>query len=237
MSKRQQGKSAAKVVRKQLAAERRRKRTMWVSIAAVAVLVIAGLIGWGVYQSQRSDAGPLVAPASATTTTGITQGNGPVQVQLYEDFLCPHCKDFEATSGSAITDLVNDGKIKVTYNTVAYLDPASTTEYSTRSAAAAACASDGGKFKEYHDALYAQQPAEGSAGLSNSQLIAIGTGMGLDQGSFGQCIDSGRYKPWVASITDAAAAAGVTGTPTVKVNNQVIPNPTPEAIVAAVNAA
>ncbi|GIF66343.1 hypothetical protein Ais01nite_43780 [Asanoa ishikariensis] len=237
MSKRRQDKSAAKVVRKQLAAERRRKRTLWVSIAAVAILVIAGLIGWGVYQSQRSDAGPLVAPASATTTSGETLGNGPVQVQLYEDFICPHCKDFEATSGSAITDLVNDGKIKVTYNTVAYLDPASTTEYSTRSAAAAACAADGGKFKEYHDALYAQQPAEGSAGLSNSQLISIGTGMGLNQGSFGQCIDSGRYKPWVASITDAAAKAGVTGTPTVVVNNQVIPNPTPDAIVAAVNAA
>ncbi|HTF08848.1 MAG TPA: disulfide bond formation protein DsbA, partial [Asanoa sp.] len=58
MSKRNESKNAAKMVRKQLAAERRRKRTMWTSIAAVAVLVIAGLIGWGVFQSQRSDAGP-----------------------------------------------------------------------------------------------------------------------------------------------------------------------------------
>jgi len=237
MSKREERKNAAKVVRKQLAAERRRKRTMYISIAAVAVLVIAGLIGWGVYQSQRSDAGPLVAPASATTTTGPTLGNGPVQVQLYEDFICPHCKDFENTSGSAINDLVSQGKIKVTYNTVAYLDPASSTQYSTRSAAAAGCAADGGKFKEYHDALFAQQPAEGSAGLSDSQLISIGTGVGLDQGSFGQCVDSGRYKPWVASVTDEAAKSGVTGTPTVKVNGQTIPNPTPDAIVAAVNAA
>src|ERR1700754_4396071 len=121
MSKRNQKKSAAKVVRKQLASERRRKRTLGTSIAAVAVLVIAGLIGWGVYQSQRSDAGPLVAPATATTTTGPTLGSGPVQVQLYEDFICPHCKDFEATSGSALNDLVSQGKVKVTYNTVAYL--------------------------------------------------------------------------------------------------------------------
>ncbi|MEV0720405.1 thioredoxin domain-containing protein [Asanoa sp. NPDC050611] len=237
MSKRHERKSAAKVVRKQLAAERRRKRTMWVSIAAVAVLVIAGLIGWGVYQSQRSDAGPLVVPASATTTTGETIGNGPVQIQIYEDFICPFCKQFEQNAGPAINDLVSQGKVKVTYNTVAFLDPASTTEYSTRSAAAAGCAADGGKFKEFHDALYAQQPAEGSAGLSDSQMISIGTGLGLDQNSFSECVNSGRYKPWVASVTDAASRAGVTGTPTVKVNNQVIPNPTADSVVAAVNAA
>jgi protein-disulfide isomerase len=237
MSKRGDRKSAAKVVRKQLAAERRRKRTMWVSIAAVAILVIAGLIGWGVYQSQRSDAGPLVAPASATTTSGPTVGTGPVNVQLYEDFICPHCRDFENTSGTTLDNLVDQNKIKVTYNTVAFLDPASTTQYSTRSAAAAGCAADAGKFKQYHDALYAQQPAEGSAGLPDSQLISIGTNVGLDEGSFSQCVNSGRFKPWVSSVTDAASRAGVTGTPTVVVNNQVIPNPTPDAIVAAVNAA
>ncbi|GAA1893568.1 DsbA family protein [Asanoa iriomotensis] len=237
MSKRHERKSAAKVVRKQLAAERRRKRTMWVSIAAVAVLVIAGLIGWGVYQSQRSNSGPLVAPASATTTTGETVGTGPVQIQIYEDFICPFCKQFEDNAGPAINNLVSQGKVTVTYNTVAFLDPASTTQYSTRSAAAAACAADGGKFKPYHDALYAQQPAEGTAGLSDSQLISIGTGLGLDQGSFSQCVNSGRYEPWVGSVTDAAAKAGVTGTPTVKVNNQVIPNPTADTVVAAVNAA
>ncbi|GIF73312.1 DsbA family protein [Asanoa siamensis] len=237
MSKRQERKSAAKVVRKQLAAERRRKRTMWVSIAAVAVLVIAGLIGWGVYQSQRSDTGPLVAPASATTTTGETVGSGPVSIRIYEDFLCPFCRQLESTAGPAINDLVSQNKVTVTYNTVAFLDRASTTEYSTRSAAAAGCAADGGKFKEFHDALYAQQPAEGSAGLSNQQMIDIGTGLGLNGDTFGSCVNSGRYQPWVASVTEAASRAGVTATPTVLVNDQVIQNPTPDAIVAAVNAA
>jgi len=220
-----------------MAAERRRKRTMWTSIAAVAVLVIAGLIGWGVYESQRSDAGPLVAPASATTTTGETIGSGPVTISLYEDFICPHCRDFEAQTGSTIDGLVGAGKVKVVYNTVAFLDPASTTQYSTRSAAAAACAADGGKFKEYHDALFAQQPAEGSAGLSNDQLISIGTGLGLPNDSFSQCVNSGKFKPWVNSVTDEASSNGVSGTPTVMVNGQVVANPTPDAITAAVNAA
>jgi protein-disulfide isomerase len=61
--------------------------------------------------------------------------------------------------------------------------------------------------------------------------------VGLNENTFGQCVNSGKYKPWVASVTDAASKAGVTGTPTVAVNNQVIANPTPDAIVAAVNAA
>src|SRR3546814_4082241 len=41
-----------------------------------------------------------------------------------------------------------------------YLNRFSTTEYSTRSSAAAGCAARGGKFKEFTDALFARQPPE-----------------------------------------------------------------------------
>jgi len=237
MAKRRDRKSAARVVQRQIAAERRRRRTLWTSVVVVAVLVIAGLIGWGVYQSQRSESGPLVAPPSASATSGVTRGTGPVRIQVYEDFMCPFCRTFEEQSGSTLSSLVDQGRVTVVYNTVAYLDRASTTQYSTRSASAAACAADGGKFLEYHNTLFAQQPAEGTAGLSDDQLISIGTGLGLPAGSFGQCVTSGKYKPWVNSITDAASADRITGTPTIVVDGKVLPNPTPQTITAAVDAA
>jgi protein-disulfide isomerase len=235
MSSRAGQKSAAKVVREQIAREQRRKRTLWTSVIAVAALVIAGLIGWGVYASQKS--GDVVPPPNATADSGITVGSGPVTIDVYEDFICPACRQFEQTSGATLDQLVADGKVKIVYHTIAFLDRFSTTQYSTRSAAAAACADEGDKFRDYAKALFQRQPSEGGPGLSDGELIAIGTSVGLDEGAFGSCVQSGKYKPWVGSVTDAASERGVNGTPTVFVDGKQVEQPTPQAITAAVDAA
>jgi protein-disulfide isomerase len=235
MSSRAGQKTAARVVREQLAAEKRRKRTLWTTVIAVAALVIAGGIGWGVYASQKS--GSVTPPPNATATTGIAVGSGPVTVDVYEDFMCPVCKAFETQSGATLDQLVAQNKIKINYHTLAFLDGASTTSYSTRSAAAAACADDGGKFRDYAKALFARQPAERGPGLSDGELTSIGTSVGLDEGTFGSCVQSGKYKPWVGAVTDAASGQGVTGTPTVKVAGKQISDRSPAGINQAVNAA
>jgi protein-disulfide isomerase len=229
-------KQAARVVREQLAKERRRTRTIWTSIVAVAVLLIAGAIGWGVYSAQRSSS--FTAPPGAVADgSGIKVGSGAVTVDLYEDFMCPHCKEFETQSGAAMDQLASSGKATLVYHPIAILDSASTTGYSTRSSAASACAAAGGKFREYAKELFAQQPAEGSAGLSDAQLISIGASIGLSDATFGTCVRDRTYKSWTQHVTDAAAARGVNGTPTVMVNGKQVSSPTTQAITDAVNAA
>jgi protein-disulfide isomerase len=235
MSKRVSQKAAARVVREQLAKEKRRKRTLWTSVVAVAVLVIAGLVGWGVYASQRSDG--FKAPSGAVADgAAIPVGSGPVKVDLYVDFMCPHCKEFEEQSGETLDQLSADGKITINYHPIAILDRASTTKYSTRASAASGCAADGGKFKEYAAALFAQQPPEGGEGLSDDKLISIGTSVGLSDPSFGTCVRDGVYKPWTEHVTDDASGHGVNGTPTVYVAGKQI-QPTTQALTAAVAAA
>lgn len=236
MSSRKGRNEAARVVREQLAREKRRKRTLWTSVGAVVVLVIAGLIGWSVYSSQKSDT--FTAPPGANDAgTGVVLGTGPVTIDLYEDYLCPACKQFQQASGETINQLVSSGKAKVVFHPVAYLNRFSTTEYSTRSSAASGCAAKGGKFKEFTDALFAQQPAEGSAGLSNDQLIDIGAGVGLNKDDFGGCVKDGTYQAWTEHVTDDASKAGVTGTPTIKVNGTAVEDRSPAGITAAVEAA
>lgn len=231
MSSRVGQKQAARVVRDQIAREKRRSRTLWTSIAAVAVLVIAGLIGWGVVASQ--DSGSFTPPPGAVENgTGIKVGSGPVQIDIYEDFICPACGQFEQQTGGTLDQLVADGKVTVVYHPVAFLDRASSTDYSTRSSAASGAAAEGGKFREYAKALFAQQPAEGSAGLSDDQLIEIGRSVGLGD-AFAQAVRDGKYKPWTAHVTDEASADGVTGTPTVRVAGKDV-QPTTQAILAAV---
>jgi protein-disulfide isomerase len=229
-------KSSARVVREQLARERRRRRTLWGSLIAVAVLVIAGLIGWSVFVSQRSPSN-FTAPAGATADgNGIALGTGPVTIDVYEDFICPFCGQFEKSTGATLDQLVTDNKVKVIYHPVAYLDRNSSTAYSTRSSAASGCAANGGKFRQYAEALFNRQPAEGSAGLSDDELINIGTGVGLDGGTFGSCVRAGTFKPWTAHVTDAASRANINSTPTVQVNGKGV-DPNADAINAAVAAA
>jgi len=234
VSKRAAQTKAARIARERLARERRRQRAKWTSIIAAIVLVAAGAIGYGSYALQRADS-YATPPGAVDNGTGLAFGSGPSTVDIYEDFMCPHCKEFEESSGSAMDRLGSEGKARVVYHPIAILDNASTTDYSTRSAAAAACAAEDGKFREYAKELFARQPSEGSAGLSDDELVQIGTSIGLDESSFGECVRDGTYKSWVQHVTDAASAAGVTGTPTVKVNgNQV--QPTAEAITSVVEA-
>jgi hypothetical protein len=73
-------KQAARFMREQQARERARKRRIVVSIVAAAVLLAAGLIGWGVYVNRY--------PSRYTTPTAASQqpgndglpiGTGPVE--------------------------------------------------------------------------------------------------------------------------------------------------------------
>ncbi|MEH0975075.1 thioredoxin domain-containing protein [Micromonospora sp. CPCC 205546] len=236
MSSRKGQKGAARVVREQLARERRRKRTLWVSVAAVAVLVVAGLIGWSVYSSQRSD--DFTAPTGANEAgTGVVAGSGPVTVDIYEDFLCPACKQFEQASGPTIDQLISEGKIRVVYHPVAYLNRFSSTQYSTRSSAASGCAAEVGRYREYAKALFDRQPPEGGAGLSDEELVDIAAGAGIDRDGFASCLREGTFKPWTEHVTEEASKANITSTPTILVDGEEIADRSPEGLKAAVGAA
>ena len=59
--------NARRIVEQQKAAARRRRVTIWTSVAVVAVLVIAGLIGWGVLagQDKKIEASRVTTPSVA----------------------------------------------------------------------------------------------------------------------------------------------------------------------------
>lgn len=125
---------------------------------------------------------PNGAPANGD---GIVVGTGPVVVDLYIDFLCPFCRTFEEQNGEAVDQLSDAGAITAVYHPLGFLDRLSTTRYSTRAAASAGCAADGGRFRQYLYTVYDNQPPEGTAGLSDEELVQLGVQAGLDE-SFGR---------------------------------------------------
>ncbi|MEV6348996.1 thioredoxin domain-containing protein [Actinoplanes sp. NPDC051851] len=211
---------ARKIVEQQRAAERRRKVTLWTSVTVVLVLVIAGLAGY--YTLNSKDKGTLVTPSVAVDDgTGFAVGTGSVVVDVYEDFMCPICNQFESASGSTLKDLATANTITLRYHPVAILDGASNgTEYSTRTAGAAAAAAQEGKFTEFHDVLYANQPEENSDGLTNAKIIELAKSVGLTSDTFADAVNAGTYKAWATHVTDVFSDRGYTGTPTIVVNGK-----------------
>jgi len=232
MSKRTDKPAAARVVREQIERDKRRKRTAWVAIIAVGVLAIGGVVGWAIYSSGKVSA--VNTPANANAAgNGIVTGSGPVIVDDYVDFICPYCKVHHDDASATAARLIGENKITLVQHPVAYLDRFSTNQYSTRASAASGCAADDGRFADYVSLLFAHQPVEGSAGPSDADLIKLGTDNGLSE-RFAQCVRDKRYLSWSRKVSDDAARAGVTGTPTVFVNGNTV-QASAEAIVAAVN--
>ncbi|WAH99190.1 DsbA family protein [Arthrobacter sp. MMS18-M83] len=163
---------------------------------------------------------PATKPATVTAPGAEAEAGKPVKVVAYIDFICPVCKNFEATYNQQLTQLRNDGKISLEYRPLGFLDASSTTNYSSRAANAAACVvnSSPDKYSAFVDLLFARQPAEGSAGLSDNDLKKMATEAGA--ANIDSCVDSKTYRPFVKVVTKEAAVIGVSGTPTVFVEGK-----------------
>ncbi|GIG65278.1 DsbA family protein [Phytomonospora endophytica] len=218
MGKAQRQRQAAQVVREQLAAEQRRKRTLIAVGVAVAVLVVGGAIGYGIYQGNKES--KVTEPIAATVNYGFQTGNGPVTVDLYVDFMCPACKAFEQTYEQQLQQAAQAGQITLIKHPVAILNRMSQgTDYSTRAGASSVCAANDGKFTEFSTALFAAQPQENTSGLTNGELTDIGKGVGLGD-TFANCTNAQTYAAWIDKGTEKASEDGLSGTPYVKINGE-----------------
>ncbi len=206
-------------------------------IGIVVVVLFAAAVGFGVYRSQAAASGPAAVPANATAEgVPVGQASARATIDIYLDFQCPVCREYEQQSGATIDQMVASGQAKVVYHPIAILDRYSTTQYSSRASAASGCAAAAGVFPQYVKLLYANQPPENGDGLPAAQLVSLGQQAGATGSNFATCVTDTTYKAWTASLTDQSSKAGVNGTPTVKVNGQVVDN-TDAALRAAVAAA
>ena len=228
----------AAALREQGRRSERRRRRITMAVVALLVAIVGG--GAAVQAARSTSDGPAAAPTGVTTDGyGVQLGSAdaPVLVEVYEDFMCPACGRFEEAAGAAMREMTADGGVRVVFRPMAFLDGASTTRYSTRALNAAACAVDAGRFPAYHARLFAAQPEEGGPGLSDEQLVTLGTDAGITDKGFASCVENLDFLPWTQRATDAASKDGVVQTPTVRVNGEALAVATLPGLQAAVKAA
>ncbi|MEQ7123200.1 thioredoxin domain-containing protein [Actinopolymorpha sp. B11F2] len=214
---------------RQAAQERRRENFARVGIALVVVLAIvaiAGVVQWqrsridadaaapaGVVEGYSKSSGAGTGAAGLGNGVGLGEADAPVVVEMFEDFSCPHCQEFEAGAEKMISQQVESGKVRVVYYPVTLDNFGRPTELSAN---AFACAADEGRAKEMHNALYINFRQD----WTTDQLVALGRSVGLDSGSFRSCVREEKFAEWVQSIDQTATDRGVSGTPTVFVDGK-----------------
>ena len=89
--------------------------------------------------------------------------------------------------------------------------------YAQKAAEASECADDQGKFWEYHDLVFANQSA-----IDVDSLKGYAGQLGLDTGTFDECLDEGKQSSEVEKDLEDGQASGVTGTPAFFINGQLV---------------
>jgi protein-disulfide isomerase len=171
-------------------------------------------------------AAPTTAPPevsidlSRAPSTGSR--NAPIEVVVYSDFLCPHCRAW----GGAFHDFLPRVADRLSLHYKFYPLDACNPAFADRPmhpgacwlAFGGVCADEQGKFWEYHDRVF----ASGTSGTvpDRASVAALGTAIGADARLFEGCLDSPRPRERVSFDIAEAAGLGVTGTPTVFVNKR-----------------
>ena len=261
-SKSTRGKAAAARAEQQ-AKEKRRERTVRIVGAIGVIVVVALIIGLAIVvprmsNSDNNNANPLPSPnPSGAVPTGVYNGTGEVPwgvpvgtapataplLTLWEDFQCPACDALEKANGAGLQSLAQDGKIRLVWRPTTFLDNNLGNQASAYAVSAWGCAIDAGKTTEYHDILYANQPATEGEGWTQAQLLQFGEQAGISGApldTFRQCVNDGTYLVWAANSTQAFYDANIQGTPYGELNGQPIETKVladPVALEAAIAAA
>ncbi|MFB7846798.1 DsbA family protein [Streptomyces sp. NPDC056053] len=245
MSKRnsQANKAAA---RERLRAERERqakkdkvRRQVVVGVSIVAVLAIAGGVGWGVMQLNKpshweaaKDAKNVTAPKNTSgengTTVVIGKSSAKKTLELYEDSRCPVCATFEQAIGETVHKDVDAGKYKIKYIGATFIDDVSGGGEGSKNALSALGAAldvSTDAFLDYKAALYSAKyhPEESDDKFKkDSYLIEIAESVDALKGNadFKKNVEDGTFDSWAMKMSETFDKSGVKGTPTLKMDGK-----------------
>jgi protein-disulfide isomerase len=215
-----------------------------VLVAAIAAFIVFGrkksndsTTAFVASPSQAAVTGPTaVAAASPTATIPIEKPNvkvsSPVVLEEYGDYQCPPCgslypvlKDIEHEYGKQLQIVFHHFPLtKIHKNAM-------------NAARAAEAARNQGKFWEMHDRLYRNQNAWKDLDDPRPMFIQYAQELGLNADRFTRDLASPDVEQRIASDMQKGTSIGVTGTPTVFIEGQMLlyEKTTPDGVRQGIN--
>ncbi|MFI7480798.1 DsbA family protein [Kocuria sp. M1R5S2] len=170
---------------------------------------------------------PPETPDESAVPPGIVdpeeaaESDDPVQVVIFQDFECVHCADFETENGELLEEAVTSGDVTLEYRNLNFLDRATPTNYSSRSAAAAYEVGNQVSTEQYLAFVAEVFTHQGTGGLDDQQLAEIAEKHGADIAS---ALEENTWRPMVNVVSQESLANGITGTPTVFIDGERLGN-------------
>ncbi|MFE8014006.1 DsbA family protein [Streptomyces antibioticus] len=205
----------------------------WTVLCAATMLMVAGC------GQRAAEPDPAFAsveelpeklgPDGVTITVGDPAAQ--VQVHLYEDPRCPYCEEFETVGGGPhLREAMLHRWARAEYTLASFLDDRLGGSGSKKAVNALRAALEAGKFAEYHEVLYANQPEESFDGYTDTYLLQLADRVeGLRSPTFDAAVKTMKYRAFVTASEAAYEKAGGTGdpegpgTPTAVINGKLIP--------------
>jgi len=192
------------------------------ALLVIAALAVPGLMKSGV--TPTSAAIVQITPVAYTAPmdkTSMGKPNAPVKMDVWEDFQCSGCLSYtEKTEGQVLQAYVETGKVYYTFHFFPFIDGGQGESH--QAANAAECASAQGRFRDYHDMLFANWLGENAGSYTDARLVTFAQDIGLDMTKFNQCFQANTYAVQIQQDYAAGAALGVPPTPGIFVNGQAV---------------
>lgn len=157
-----------------------------------------------------------VAPAEPTNVTVQIKDNDHIRgkedarltIVEFSDFQCPFCERFYPTMKRVVDEYKDDVRLVYRHFPLDSIHP------NARPAAEAAeCASEQGKFWEYHDYLFENQNQFSAGVVGTNVWITFAKAVGLNESKFTDCVNKRKYKDRVEEDYQTGLSAGSRGTP------------------------
>ncbi|GAA4923408.1 DsbA family protein [Streptomyces coeruleoprunus] len=237
--------------RERQAKKEKTRRQVVVGVSALAVLALAGGIGYAVVQAGKpshweaaKDAKSVTAPKNTSgedgTTVLIGKPAAKKTLEIYEDPRCPVCASFEQRVGETVQKDVEAGKYKVRFVGATFLDGdaidqgrvGSNGEGSKNALSALGAALDVSPeaFLAYKAALYSTKfhPEEALDKFSkDSYLLEIADAVPAlkNNAQFKKNVEEGTFDAWALKMSETFDKSGVQGTPSLKMDGKFITAP------------
>lgn len=141
----------------------------------------------------------------------------PVTIEEFGDFQCPPCGNLSPILGKIEHEF--GARLRVVFRQY----PLSVHPHATLAARAAEAAGLQGRFWEMHDALYRTQNAWSTATDARSAFLEYAGTLGLDRARFEKDLESDQVIARVEADQARANSLGVSRTPTLFLNNNLLP--------------
>ena len=192
----------------------------------IAAVVVVG--GYLLLAARGSEEAPALAPmplgvaidADASAGTPYGDDAAAVTIMDFSDYLCPHCRTFNAMSAKLLRQ--NHAGSGGSLRWVSYDFPLWPESWAP--AIAAQCAKLQGSYWEMHDMLFARVDSWSTERNPNGKFVDYAKDLGLDSGAFKQCVDGQETLSSVQALRAYGESLGISGTPAVFFDGEPVTN-------------